>query len=725
MATRSFCIAVVFSLLFSTSGMGQSNTNINVQLKWWHQFQFAGYYAAIKHGYYTKAGLNVTLIPGDAKHAAVDEVLSGHANFGVTGSDLLIEYSKGKPLMALGAIFQHSPYVIISSAASHINSPSDLVGKAIMVSENQGWVELKAIFLKEGIDIKNISVKGHSWNNMDLVEGRIDAMTGYRSVEPFQLQQLGVQPSYILPINYGVDFYGDILFSTRPFVKQNPQLVEDFRQASFRGWEYAMSHKEEICNYILTLPGVAERKVTKAALMYEAEEMDKLILPQLIEMGHMNEGRWNHILTIHQSLGLIPANTRLDQFVYEKKPSLSESLKNIGAVVLASVVLLFLMVLTYGIMVRKAVKRKTKEQRQALEALSSSEDKYRTLVEQASDGIVICDQHLRFIQANSAALTLLGYTKEELSNLRLPDLLVIKGTDPSLRLQELNTGQDLLSERVAKRKDGSFFTIEIHSNRLSNGNYLGFVRDITERKNQEAEKEKRAAEREMLIYELTNTNRELKQFSYITSHNLRAPVTNLIAITRLIDLTTIPDPETRQLIQGFTTSTRQLNETLDDLIRILIIKENTTQSLEIVSFEEAFQHTRNSILFIIEKAGAVIRTDFSACSEISYNRSYMESIFMNLVSNSIKFAYPGRTPEIDIYTEIINGQPRLIFKDNGSGFDMKKTKDRLFGLHQRFHNHPESKGVGLYLIHSQITSLGGTIEAHSEVGVGTTFIVRF
>jgi PAS domain S-box-containing protein len=725
MATRSFYITVFFLLFFSPAGTAQPNTNIKLQLKWWHQFQFAGYYAAVTQGFYEKAGLHVTLIPGDSKHVVVDEVLSGKANFGVTGSDLLIEYSKGKPLMALGAIFQHSPYVIISAPGAHINSPSDLVGKTIMASENQGWVELKAIFLKEGIDIKNISVKKHSWNNMDLVEKRIDAITGYRSVEPFQLQQLGLQPSFILPINYGVDFYGDVLFSTRPFAQQNQQLVEKFRQASFSGWEYAMSHKEELCNYILTLPGVAERKVTKAALLYEAEEMDKLILPQLVEMGHMNEGRWNHILTIHQSLGLIPSGTRLDHFLYEKKPSLSDSLKNIGAVVLAGVVLLFLIILMYGIMVRKAVKRKTREQREALEALSSSEDKYRTLVEQASDGIVICNPELRFVQANSAALTLLGYTNEELTGLRLTDLLAIDKTDEPLRLQELQTDQTLLSERAAKRKDGSVITIEIRSNKLSNGNYLGFVRDISERKNQEAEKEKRAAEREMLIYELTNTNRELKQFSYITSHNLRAPVTNLLAITRLIDITTIADPETRQLIQGFTTSTHQLNETLDDLVKILIIKENTTKSLETVSFDEVFQHTRESIRFIIEKAGAVIRTDFSACREISFNRSYMESLFMNLVTNSIKFAYPGRRPEIDIYTEISDGQPRLVFKDNGSGFDMAKIKGRLFGLHQRFHSHPDGKGVGLYLVHSQVTSLGGSIDAYSQVGMGTTFVIRF
>jgi PAS domain S-box-containing protein len=847
---------ILFLLLCTVTGNAQMR-EVTLQLKWWHQFQFAGYYAAITQGYYSQEGLNVTLIPGDADHPAINEVLSGDAAFGITGSDLLIEYAKGKPLMALGAIFQHSPYVIMSLPGKHINAPSDLVGKTIMASENQGWVELKAIFLKEGIDLKNVSVIGHTWNNMDLIRGRADAMTGYRSVEHYQLQQLGVQPSLILPINYGVDFYGDILFATRSYVEQNPQLVEKFRQASFKGWEYAMSHKEELCDYILKLPGVAKRDVTKAALMYEADEMEKLILPQLIEIGHMNEGRWNHILAIHQGLGLIPSNTKLDRFVYEKKPSIWKSLQNIGAFILGTVFLLFLVVLIYGVMVRRAVKRKTQEQRGALEALSGSEEKYRTLVEQASDGIVICDPEFRFIQANSAALNLLGYSKQELYQLHLPDILSINETDPPLRLKELYQNQSLLSERAAKRKDGSTFIVEIRSTILSNRNYLGFVRDITAKKNAEeqllkqerqldliynkvadcifvlsvtgdkhfkfisinnsflettglqewdvinksveevipessrsfvlekyqeaitqkrtvqweeetvypagkkigivsvtpvfenntctqligsvhditetkfaqneleTEKETRAAEREMMIYELSNTNKELKQFSFITSHNLRAPLTNLVAITNLIDLTKIHDDETRQLIQGFTTSTQQLNDTLNDLVRILIIKESTNLPVENLSFEEVFQHVKRSIYSIIESAGTIIHMDFSLGPQVLFNRLYLESIFLNLLTNSIKYARPGIVPEIYIRTEIKNGQVQLVFRDTGAGFDMAKVKDRVFGLHQRFHHHPDSKGIGLYLIHAQINSLGGQIEVESEVGKGTTFTIRF
>lgn len=481
MLYRGFFLVCLISLFLTPQGFAESR-DITLRLKWWHQFQFAGYYAAIQQGYYKQEGLTVTLVPGDATHPVTEEILSGRADFGITGSDLLIEYAKGKPLVAVAAIFQHSPYVIMSMPGKGIRVPSDLIGKSIMASENQGWVELKAIFLKEGIDLSHLSVLQHSWKNLDLVNGKVDAMTGYSSVEPYQIKNMGVvSPVLIKPINYGVDFYGDILFSSADFIKTNPTTVEKFRRASSRGWEYAMSHQEEMCNYILTLPGVAERKVTKEALLFEAKEMDKLILPELVDMGHMNEGRWKHILDIHKELGLIAPAVQLKGFIYEKKPGLYESIKNIGFVVMGIVVILFAGVLVYGIMVRRAVKIKTRQQREAMEALAVSEERYRTLIEQASDGIVICDPELRFLQANSAALKLLGYSLEELYQLHLPDVMVITASEPEIQTKALLEKKTLLTSRKAKRKDGSTFIAEITSSLLSNGNYLGFVRDVTQR----------------------------------------------------------------------------------------------------------------------------------------------------------------------------------------------------------------------------------------------------
>lgn len=354
-------------------GFGQVQ-NITLRLKWWHQFQFAGYYAAQKQGYYEKQGLNVTILPGDATHPAVEDVLAGKAAFGITGCDLLTEYALGKPLVALGAIFQHSPYIIIAPKSKKIHSPSDLIGKTIMAADNQGWIELKAMILKEGIPLNKIHVVTHSRNNQDLVSGKVDAMSGYRSVEPYQLAQMGLPVSIIEPASYGVDFYGDILFSSRKFVDANPATIENFRQASFDGWEYALSHKEEICDYILTLPGVQERKVTKAALLSEANEMEKLILPQLVEVGHMNEGRWRHIMDIQISLGLIPKNTNLTNFIYTKKPSVSESFKGLGVWILGSIGGILLLATVYSLMVRRTVKIRTRALQKTLDDLKKSEE---------------------------------------------------------------------------------------------------------------------------------------------------------------------------------------------------------------------------------------------------------------------------------------------------------------------------------------------------------------
>ncbi len=501
MLFRGVFLVCLFSLFLPPKGLAEKH-EVTLRLKWWHQFQFAGYYAAIRQGYYQQEGLTVKLIEGDAIHPVTEEVLLGRADFGITGSDLLIEYSKGKPLVAVAAIFQHSPYVIMSMPGKGIHVPTDLIGKSIMASEHQGWVELKAMFLKEGIDLSHLSVLQHSWDNQDLVNGKVDAMTGYSSVEPYQLKKMGATPVLIKPINYGVDFYGDILFSSLSYIKNNPETVEKFRRATSLGWEYAMSHKEEMCDYILTLPGVSGRKVTKESLLFEANEMDKLILPELVEVGHMNEGRWNHIFDIHKALGLLPADAKLNGFIYEKKPGLYESVKNIGFFVLGIVAILFAAVLIYGIMVRRAVKIKTREQQKAMEALAVSEERYRTLVEQALDGIVICDPALRFVQVNSAVLKLLGYTREELFALRLPDVLVITATDPVLQVKELLEKKSLLTIRKAKRKDGTIFIAEITSSLLSNGNYMGFVRDVTQRWEADEALEKKeqqlAAERNLL-----------------------------------------------------------------------------------------------------------------------------------------------------------------------------------------------------------------------------------
>jgi light-regulated signal transduction histidine kinase (bacteriophytochrome) len=243
-------------------------------------------------------------------------------------------------------------------------------------------------------------------------------------------------------------------------------------------------------------------------------------------------------------------------------------------------------------------------------------------------------------------------------------------------------------------------------------------RDISSRKREEEE-------RRMLIKELTKNNADLKQFSYIVSHNLRAPLTNLISMINILDYSTIATERSIKLLEGFKSTTFQLNNTLNDLIKILLVKDNTNILTETISFEKSLHKMTASIDSLIAETGTRIITDFTGAQLVKFNKPYLESIFLNLITNSIRYRSTYRAPEIRIHTEINNGETILIFQDNGIGFNMSLVKDKIFGLHQKFHHHPESRGIGLYLIHAQITSLGGTITVDSEINKGTIFKIYF
>ena len=248
---------------------------------------------------------------------------------------------------------------------------------------------------------------------------------------------------------------------------------------------------------------------------------------------------------------------------------------------------------------------------------------------------------------------------------------------------------------------------------------VGAMQDVTKQKEKENE-------RLILLTELVENNKELLQFSYITTHNLRAPLTNLISICKRVDIKLIEDFQTKRLIEGFKQSAMLLNDTLNDLIKILIIKENRHLEKRELSFGDTLEKVKNSISTILLKNVVKIEADFTEASMVQFSSVYLESIFLNLLTNSIKYAHPTRYPLIQLKTtKERDGSTKLKFSDNGIGMNMERVKNKIFGLYQRFHNNADAKGIGLYLVHSQVTTLGGKIEVDSEVGVGTTFTITF
>ncbi len=330
------------------------------------------------------------------------------------------------------------------------------------------------------------------------------------------------------------------------------------------------------------------------------------------------------------------------------------------------------------------------------------------------------------IYVNDAYTKITGYSLEESI-----------GTNPR-RLQNINTDRKEL-DRFRKaleqwqpcemtirnvRKNGEEFWANIRVTPVANENgifthWVSVQRDVT--KEIESQKEK-----ESILNELINNNNELKQFGYITTHNLRAPLTNLVAISKLMDESKMPDDFTRKLISGFKQSTFILNDTLDDLIKILFIKERLNLPTTDLRFENVLNKIKDFISNSIESKNVIIEADFSLAPIVKFSTIYLESLFLNLMTNSIKYAHPDRSPRIKIVTILLpDNKVKLTFSDNGLGMNMDRIKGRIFGLYQRFHNNPDSKGLGLYLIHSQITALGGTIDVESNVNVGTTFSIIF
>lgn len=322
---------------------------VHLQLRWHHQFQFAGYYAALEKGYYQKAGLNVIIHEGAPDKKPVQEVLQGRAQYGEANSELLLERLRDQPLVALAAIFQHSASVLLTRKNSNITAPEDLIGKKIMMMENTIDADFIAMFHNEGIDMSGFQIIPSSFNIQDLIDGKVDAFNSYLSNEPFFLKQQGIDYTLLNPRTYGVDFYSDILFTTEQEIKEHPERTQAFRDASLQGWNYALAHPKEIIDLLINKYHVEK---TPAHLEYEAGLIRTLILPELIEIGHMNPWRWQHMADTFIKAGMLKNDQYLEGFIYEPHPTESQEklihyLKIVGGIAILTSLILLLQASAY------------------------------------------------------------------------------------------------------------------------------------------------------------------------------------------------------------------------------------------------------------------------------------------------------------------------------------------------------------------------------------------
>lgn len=463
---------------------------VNLQLRWYHQFQFAGYYAAEQMGYYTDAGLDVRIHAASPGLNATRQVLEGKADFGVDNSGVLYARMQGMPTVVLAALFQHSPSVLLTRAQSHILSPHQLAGRKVMITDPLAEADLLAMIIREGVPLEKVEIITSSFNLGDLVSGQVDAYHAYLTNEPFSLGQRGVDYHVLNPRTYGVDFYSDFLFTSEEMLRQRPDTVERFRNASLRGWKYAMANPDQVIDWLQQVYGVEK---TREHLAFEAEAMRALIMPELIPIGHINPGRIQYMAQTFVEAGLSDGEFDLDGFLFTGPNLLAERMERYRQqfALMWGIIGLLLLLATALVLLLRRMKLITQR-------LERSEEQYRLLAENATDVIWVMDMQGKFTYISPSVFQLRGYTPDEVMAQSFDEVVcagsrevVLRGLMLANELAASGQERHPVYEYVEQPcRDGSTVWTEVLAHLMYDANakavgILGVSRDITQRKRTE------------------------------------------------------------------------------------------------------------------------------------------------------------------------------------------------------------------------------------------------
>ena len=293
---------------------------INIQLSWFEQFQFAGYYIAKEKGFYAAKGLDVTINPFIIKKQKqiTQDVISGKINFAIGKENLILEKAHNKKIVVLYALFQSSPLALITTKLSNINTLKDFVGKKVMFSPNDyRQISLRAMFSSKHLQPNDLIFVPHSHNIQDLIDKKTDVISAYVSKAPYDLEKMNVAYNIFYPRDYGFDLYSDFLYTSENYIADNFKTTKDFKEASLQGWKYAFSNIEEAVDLIFEKYN--EQNLSKEALLFEAKELKKLAYLNTDTLGKIEENKFKKSFELYKVLGVENASIDFTQVIYDDK----------------------------------------------------------------------------------------------------------------------------------------------------------------------------------------------------------------------------------------------------------------------------------------------------------------------------------------------------------------------------------------------------------------------
>ncbi|MDD4330587.1 MAG: transporter substrate-binding domain-containing protein [Aliarcobacter sp.] len=274
---------------------------VTLQLEWKHQFEFAGFYAAIEQGYYKDVGLDVEIREFREDINIIQEVLSGNATFGISSSALILEKLNKKPVVLIASYFKQNALTLVTKP--EIKTPADLKNKKIMaVDWEMGHTSLGVILKDAGITPSDYTLVKHDFNVEKFVSGEVDAMSVFTTSQPYELDKLGVKYNILNPANFGIYSYDVELFTSEDVINSDTQKVKNFVEATNKGWEYAFKNKEEVVELIYNK---YSKKKTKESLLFEANQTEKIFKTNVFKIGAIAPELIKLNADMYTNLGLV------------------------------------------------------------------------------------------------------------------------------------------------------------------------------------------------------------------------------------------------------------------------------------------------------------------------------------------------------------------------------------------------------------------------------------
>ncbi len=335
---------------------------------------------------------------------------------------------------------------------------------------------------------------------------------------------------------------------------------------------------------------------------------------------------------------------------------------------------------------------------------------------------VILDENLDFIDMNKAAEVTVNIKREDFLGKNILDFFPYLKVNERYQMYKnvLITGEPIGFDEISFHTDNGIYKFMIKAFKI--GNYLGMTTlNVTNLTNTIDQLKSTKVNLLNTNKTLERKNKELEEFSYVTSHDLRAPLTNIGSLLMMLDETNGITDEGKPIFEKVVSVGKLMCEKLKALNNVIALKSTLDNEKKEIEFSEVLKKVKLNQSEKIINNRAIIKEDFSNATSVNYNGIQIESIIQNLISNAIKYKHPRRKPVIYIKTKEVDGRIELTVKDNGIGLDKSIDKDKIFRLFKRMHTHVEGLGVGLYITHFIITNNGGQIEVQSEINKGTEF----